>query len=783
MSGPPLGPLLPPGIIETPTNALLCNVNTLNENISSLSSYVQTLEHSMGPTEIEFQALSNEYNDMSTVLSSLTESYSTNLLTYNELSTTYETFSSGLTNEAKVGYLSSLVTLNFQSIIASSLTINKSLNVGSNTIDDSSFFNAAIGSNNTLNSSFGLLVGQLNVGAGIGSVVLNYGNTITNTEFTSATYSHAEGFSSLVYGNYSHVEGGANNQYGNQNHIEGYSNNLYIDSSHIEGLGNIGTYNNVTFSGDVQHGEGYSTIVQGNYGHAEGAFTYTNENRSHVEGNATVVNASNSHAEGWLTNANYFQNHVEGYSTYVNASNGHAEGQLTRVVSTGSHAEGFRTIVTGAYAHAEGWSSFASSIACHAEGFAAEADGAYSHAEGMNTMTGGIVGHVEGSTNRVVFDGSHVEGKHNSSIGSYCHVEGQLNLTSTVAAHAEGISTQAMNIGTHAQGSNTRVTGQASHAHGIGTSVSAVSGNYSHSHAFQGNVAGLAATVTGCNTTANSIYSFSGGLGSGANGSNTFAMGTVSIIQPNYNYVSMLGGHSNFTRIGGSTGISSGVQTSVFSGVGATILGGNSAYVRANWSIANSGPRIDLNFGTVQTEWFNLYGTTSTTNTYCNLVYLSNKADEINPTTNFIPAFVENQRYHMNTFEVQLTGYEKENPDAIVGGAGIFSANYRFNCYWDNTSTMSGGSRFRTWRLCDSDGNTIGVDTFKELCTINTLNVLSGNPAVTLQAYISSTTFSNFTNTQAITALSVRANTGVPINWYAQVKQGMIYWNTALGGW
>ncbi len=170
-------------------------------------------------------------------------------------------------------------------------------------------------------------------------------------------------------------------------------------------------------------------------------------------------------------------------------------------------------------------------------------------------------------------------------------------------------------------------------------------------------------------------------------------------------------------------------------------------------------------------------------------MYLSNKADEENPTTSNMPAYQENQRYHINTFEIQVMGYEKENI-STTGGSGIFSANYRFNCYWDNTSTnvLGGSVRYRNWTLCDSDGNTIGVSSFKELSSIRTLNKLSGTPSVSIRAYISTTVMGQgntvpgtgeTNNMQSITALSVRANTGIPINWYTQVKQGVTYWNAA----
>lgn len=764
---------------QTPVVQTLSSIFILNGNISSLSSYVNSIVPIAGPTTAQFQALSNEYSTMSTNISSISGVYSTNLSNYNNLSTFYNVLSSGLNLVAKVDYLSSLAILYFRnSTFQSSLTINKSLNVGCNTIAATTIFNAAIGSNNTLNSDVGLMTGQLNNSAltTTGFVGLNYGNNIT-----TGIYSHAEGSSASIQGSFSHSEGGNNINNGNASHVEGNAVRITASNSHGEGLGTSNTA-----SVDGVHIEGFQTIGNGLDSHAEGTFSETVGIASHAEGFGADAVGNYSHAEGWSTYAGGEQSHAQGYSTFISvtSSNSHAEGQFTSIINAHSaHAEGFRTIVTGAYGHAEGWSTYASTIGSHTEGRETEADGDYSHAEGTTSIVFGLGGHIEGSTNRVLLDGSHAEGARNSTIGLFCHVHGLSNLVSSIVAHGHGMRTSTMNEGAHAHGSNTIASGIASHMHGNASIAPAngAIGNYSHVHSCNVGAGGVAATSLGGNNGTNlrhiGNYTFASGFGHVTNSCNIIVAGSTHCNNIGYNYVSYLGGFLNFSRLNGSWSMSSTSTILQPQGIGARVLGGSAAYPRTNWTITNSAGRIDAIFGSCQTELFSLYCTTSTTNTYCNLVYLSNKADEVNPTTSNMPAYEENSRYHMNTFEIQVMGYEKSNASATPG-LGIFSANYRFNCYWDNTSTTVSGVRFRDWSLCDSDGNTIGVDTFKELSSIITLNKLTGTPSVSLRAYISTTVIAppaEVANMQSITALSIRANTAIPINWYTQVKQGVLF--------
>ncbi len=780
MSGPP-GPIaLPADLRLTPVVEILYDVTNLNNEISSLSSYVQSLGPTTGPTAAQFQALSNEFNAESTNISSLSVAYSTNRINFINLSTYFQTISSGLSLVKKVGYLSSQTTLYFGgSTFASSFTINKSLNVGSNTIGSATIFNAAIGSNNTMNSNFGLLVGQLNTGR-LGSVGQGYGNN-----FAGGLYSHAEGSSSEISGSYSHTEGGQNSNFGQRAHTEGYRN--YIGTlgsfSHAEGYGQF-----IEESVDSVHAEGYFTNIYGAYSHTEGTFTSSIGSVSHAEGFGSV--ASNAHAEGWLTTSLGIAGHTEGYSTIVSGAGNyaHAEGSFTRVTGLSGHAEGFRTLVTSSYGHAEGWNTTVSSVASHSEGRDTEADGDYSHAEGISTIATDELSHVEGSNNRAVLSSSHVEGLLNSSVGVYCHTHGTVNLVSSTAAHAHGYDVDSLNTAAHAHNSNVNALGIASHAHGYrltGASTINALGNYSHTHGCNAVASGIAATCIGAGTpnVVNGNYSFGCGQFNRVVGSNVFASGSyITNLNSEYSYLSYLGGSCNVQPTSGSIGVSSGVQTAVFPGLGCTVLGGFGAFPRNNWSLVNNAlvlPTI-VHYGTNQTEWFHSYCTTSTSNTYSNLIYLSNKADQVNPTTSNMNQFTENNRNYTNTFEVQLMGYEKENISTTIG-AGIYSANYRFMCYGDNISTVAVGTQFRSWTICDSDGNTSGINTFKELCTINTLNKLSGTPAVSLRAYISTLNFSNFVNNQSITSLSVKADTGIPINWYAQIKQGITYWTGTNG--
>jgi hypothetical protein len=756
---------------ETPSFYVFDEITTLNQNVSTISSQAKSIAVGGAPLS-SFLQLQSTYNALSSQLSTVDAAISTNQLNYNAISSSYNKISSDLSLSGQVGYLSSVQNLYFSiSTFPSSLNASQSLKVGTGTI---TAVGAIIGSNNTLTFNYGLATGQLNIVSAIGAVASGYGNNIVGA------YSHADGSSSEIRGAYSHADGGTNSNYASYAHADGYRNTISssADGGHTDGYGNF-IMNNISSA----HAEGYFTIAGGNYSHSEGTFTCSFGVASHAEGFGTRAQGDYSHADGFLTTAKGIASHTEGFSTLVEVGDySHSEGQSNIINAAASHAEGFQTTVTAGASngHAEGWATLISSANAHAEGRGSHARGGSSHVEGWSTIANGLLCHLEGSNHLAPDEGMHVEGFNNlTSAGAYSHTEGQACQTSSIASHAAGSNTKALGLASHSHGGGAVATGIAAHAHGF-LSLSTVSavGNYSHVHGSNVVASGLAATGVGSGTVqfASGNYSFVGGQFSRANGNNSFIFGAVNTNESPYTNMNMLGGQSNFTRLVGSAGVSSGTQTTVFPGIGATVLGGMYAQPRNNWSIVNAGGFLSNIQGTCQTEFFNLYCATSTTNTYCNFVYLSNKADEASPTTSNMCAYAENGRYFMNTFEVQVTGYERASP-STVGGSGIFSANYRFNCYWDNVSTISGGTRFRTWSLCDSDGVTVTNNQSKSLSSIITLNKLSGSPSIDVQAYVSTLTYSNTTNGQAATALSVKSSAGLPINWYAQVRQGITFMN------
>lgn len=752
---------------ETPTFSVFEDITTLNDNISSVSSQAQSLQSDVPLSD--FLILQSTFNEQSTTISTLE-------IIQNEYyfisSYFYDTISSRFSLEAQAGYLSSQTNLYFASnIIASSFNVAQSLAIGSGSITS---VGAIIGIANTLSTN-SLVVGNLNIADAIGVVATGYGNNVTGS------YSHADGSSSEITGAYSHADGGTNSNYASYAHIDGFRNKISTlsDGGHVDGRGNL-IMNNISSA----HAEGYITVTQGDYGHSEGTFTSSIGLASHAEGFDTRAEGSNSHSEGYLTVAKGIASHTEGFSTAIEIGNfSHGEGQSNIIYAQTSHAEGFQTIVTSgaSNSHAEGWASLVSSANAHAEGRGSYAIGLGAHVECWSSIANSLAAHIEGSNNiSGIEDGIHIEGFDNvNSEGACTHTEGQVCQTSSIAAHAHGSNTKALGLASHAHGAGAVALGIASHAHGF-LSLSTVSalGNYSHVHGSNVVASGIAATGIGLGTVqiTTGSYSVVSGSASRANGDNSFVCGTINFLEAPYSNMCHFGGQSNFTRLTGSIGVSSGTQTFVYPGIGSVVLGGLFSMPRNNWSIVSANGLLSNIQGTSQTELFNLYCTTSTTNTYCNLIYLSNKADIDNPTSSNMCSYVENGRYFMNSFRVQLTGYEKTNLSTSVGN-GFFSANYRFNCYWGNTSTVNAGIRFRTWSLCDNDNNTITNDEFKSLSSIVSLNKLSGSPSIDVRAYISTTTYSNFVNGQTITALSVKSSAGLPINWYAQVKQGITFMN------
>lgn len=114
----------------------------------------------------------------------------------------------------------------------------------------------------------------------------------------------------------------------------------------------------------------------------------------------------------------------------------------------------------------------ASGIFSHAEGYITSAEGNYSHAEGSETKASGDYSHVEGHNSSASGQYSHSEGFDNSAIGESSHAEGESSHAVGDYSHAEGLDTKALGSGSHTEGYYTIASGEASHAEGWGTQAS-----------------------------------------------------------------------------------------------------------------------------------------------------------------------------------------------------------------------------------------------------------------------------------------------------------------------
>lgn len=111
-------------------------------------------------------------------------------------------------------------------------------------------------------------------------------------------------------------------------------------------------------SASYSHAEGYSTTASGDYGsHAEGYRTIASgDHGTHAEGNGTEAQGSASHAEGTGTEAQGYASHAEGYYTIAKSMDSHTEGRYTIASDDQQHVQGRSNIedTEGEYAHIVG---------------------------------------------------------------------------------------------------------------------------------------------------------------------------------------------------------------------------------------------------------------------------------------------------------------------------------------------------------------------------------------------------------------------------------------------
>lgn len=130
------------------------------------------------------------------------------------------------------------------------------------------------------------------------------------------------------------------------------------------------------------HAEGRSTVAYGEAAHAEGDQTTADNTAAHAEGAGSTASGESSHAEGGNTTASGHFSHAEGWENIANGDGAHAEGSLTTASGEASHAEGGRTTASGKYAHAEGWLTTAAGRHSHAEGRDNVAAKEFQHVQG-----------------------------------------------------------------------------------------------------------------------------------------------------------------------------------------------------------------------------------------------------------------------------------------------------------------------------------------------------------------------------------------------------------------
>lgn len=127
---------------------------------------------------------------------------------------------------------------------------------------------------NGFNTQVQLVDTSLNLASGLVLASLNpfYLSTILPgvNASTGGTYAHAEGTSTIAFGNSSHAEGVTTIAYGNYSHAEG---------------------NSAQARGFASHAEGEATIAQGAHSHTEGHYTIANTDYQTVVGTSNLTSS------------------------------------------------------------------------------------------------------------------------------------------------------------------------------------------------------------------------------------------------------------------------------------------------------------------------------------------------------------------------------------------------------------------------------------------------------------------------------------------------------------
>jgi len=168
--------------------------------------------------------------------------------------------------------------------------------------------------------------------------------------FAYANYSHAEGKTTKAQGEGDHSEGVSSktSNYGTGQHAEGYGTTTTGGyGTHVEGY--YAKAGNSSYYG--AHAEGHTTMAYGDGAHSEGKWTSASGQGAHAEGQYTTASGDSSHAAGYYTTAlqhQYAIGHYNDTSLATAASSTGTTGTLFVIGNGNSTTASNAVRITGA---------------------------------------------------------------------------------------------------------------------------------------------------------------------------------------------------------------------------------------------------------------------------------------------------------------------------------------------------------------------------------------------------------------------------------------------------
>jgi len=424
---------------------------------------------------------------------------------------------------------------------------------------------------------------------------LSYNASPLNSDIIFGGYSsHAEGISTIAFGNYSHTEGESTEAIGESSHAEGYLTQAIGNQSHTEG-------NNTKAIGIGSHAEGLNTIATGDYQHVQGQHNITSSTPSafiigngsgvgsesnlvfaagtdfQISGSLYVSGAAESGGSGHIitydTASGLFTYTASnaiggggsgstspgGSDTEIQFNNGGAFGgdsSFTFIVASQSLQQGSSVIASGVFSHAEGSSTQAIGNYSHAEGNNTQAIGDYAHAEGRATQTGTQAAYSASVSSGVItLDASYGDVSSdytqdnrlllydtpfdaNYGIATFLISQSYFTTETIVELYDTTVTTTTAYVGSLGFGiinwaGDQTITNNYSHAEGINT---AIIGSYSHAEGHQTQVIGDYAHAEGYNTQAIGNYSHAEGDSTQAVGEASHTEGNGTVASGDYSH-------------------------------------------------------------------------------------------------------------------------------------------------------------------------------------------------------------------------------------------------------